>query len=133
VEPLGGFVGDAFALPAFQGGTLLTILGFLLIQDWRMAVAAVALYPVQFYIIPKLQRRVRMLSKERVKRVRKLSDKIGESIQGVQEIHAHDASRWVLADFAHQLDGMFSLRYRIYNLKFLIKAPFSSTRSAAIS
>lgn len=121
VEPLGGFVGDAFSLPAFQGGTLLTILGFLLIQDWRMAVAAVALYPVQFWLIPKLQRRVRLLSKERVKRVRRISEKIGESIQGVQEIHAHDASRWVLTDFAHQLDGMFDLRYRIYNLKFLIK------------
>jgi ABC-type multidrug transport system fused ATPase/permease subunit len=26
VEPLGGFIGSAFALPAFQGGTLLTIL-----------------------------------------------------------------------------------------------------------
>ena len=121
VEPLGGFVGDAFALPAFQGGTLLTILAFLLIQDWRMALAAVALYPVQFYIIPKLQRRVRLLSKERVKRVRRISDKIGETVQGVQEIHTHDASRWVLTDFTQHLDGMFELRYRIYNLKFLIK------------
>ena len=121
VEPLGGFVGDAFALPAFQGGTLLTILAFLLIQDWRMALAAVALYPVQFYVIPKLQRRVRLLSKERVKRVRRISDKIGETVQGVQEIHTHDASRWVLTDFTNQLDGMFDLRYRIYNLKFLIK------------
>ena len=33
VEPLGGFIGDAFALPAFQGGTLLTILIFMFVQD----------------------------------------------------------------------------------------------------
>ena len=55
VEPLGGFVGDSIALPAFQGGTLLTILIFMFIQDWMLGLAAIALYPIQGYIIPKLQ------------------------------------------------------------------------------
>ena len=54
VEPLGGFIGNAFSLPAFQGGYLATILAFLFVQDWRMAVAAVALYPLQLWLIPKL-------------------------------------------------------------------------------
>ena len=121
VEPLGGFIGNAFSLPAFQGGYLLTILSFLFIQDWRMALAAVMLYPLQMWLIPKLQRRVNLLGKERVRRVRKLSDRIGETVQGVQEIHAHDASNPVLADFSSQLDGIFNVRYRIYLLKFIIK------------
>lgn len=121
VEPLGGFIGDAFSQPAFQGGTLLTILGFLFYQDWRMALAAVLLYPLQVWLIPKLQRRVNELGKERVRRVRKLSDRIGETVQGVQEIHAHDASNYVLADFSHQMDGIFNVRYRIYTQKFVIK------------
>ena len=63
VEPLGGYVGDAIALPIFQGGQLLTILFFLLIQNWIMAVAATALYPLQLYLIPKLQRSVNQLGK----------------------------------------------------------------------
>lgn len=121
VEPLGGFIGDAFSLPAFQGGYLLTILSFLFVQDWRMALAAVMLYPLQMWLIPKLQRRVNLLGKERVRRVRRLSDRIGETVQGVQEIHAHDASNPVLADFSNQLDGIFNVRYRIYVLKFIIK------------
>ena len=33
VEPLGGFVGDSIALPAFQGGTLITILIFMFVQE----------------------------------------------------------------------------------------------------
>ena len=53
VEPLGGFIGDAFKLPIFQGGYLLVILAFLLVQNWVMAAAAVALYPLQFYIVPE--------------------------------------------------------------------------------
>jgi ABC-type multidrug transport system fused ATPase/permease subunit len=63
VEPLGGFVGDAFKLPVFQGGYLFVILAFLFVQNWFMALAAVALYPLQGYLIPKLQRRVRKFSK----------------------------------------------------------------------
>jgi ABC-type multidrug transport system fused ATPase/permease subunit len=33
LEPVGGFVGEAFALPISQGGTLLTILVFMFVQD----------------------------------------------------------------------------------------------------
>lgn len=121
VEPLGGFVGEAFSLPAFQGGTLLVILGFLFAQNWMMAVAAVALYPLQLYIIPRLQMKVNLLGKERVKLVRKLSDRIGESVQGQVEIHAHDTAQLELADFSTRLGIIFDVRYQIYRKKFFIK------------
>ena len=121
VEPLGGFIGDAYSQPSFQGGTLLTILGFLFYQDWRMALAAVMLYPLQIWLIPKLQRKVNLLGKERVRRVRRLSDRIGETVQGVQEVHAHDAARRTLADFSDQLNSIFHVRYSIYKQKFIIK------------
>lgn len=119
VEPLGGFIGDAYSLPSFQGGTLLTILGFLFYQDWRMATAAVMLYPFQLWIIPRLQRRVNVLGKERVQRVRRLSDKISESVQGVLEIHSNDASNFAMADFSDRLGGIFDIRYQIYKQKFV--------------
>jgi len=121
VEPLGGFIGEAFSLPAFQGGTLLVILAFLFVQNPLMASAAVALYPLQGYLIPKLQRRVNLLGKERVRRVRRMSERIGETVQGVQEIHAHDTSQLELAEFSNQLNSIYFVRYRIYLLKFVIK------------
>ncbi|MFQ5954290.1 MAG: ABC transporter transmembrane domain-containing protein [Kiloniellales bacterium] len=120
-EPLGGFIGEAFSLPAFQGGTLLVILAFLLIQNWVMALAAVALYPLQMYVIPKLQWKVNQLAKERVRLVRRLSDRIGETVAGVQEIHAHDAARFELANFSNWLGTIFAVRYKIYLWKFVIK------------
>ena len=84
VEPLGGFVGDSVALPAFQGGTLITILIFMFVQDWMLGLAAIALYPIQGYIIPKLQWHVNQLGKARVRNVRRLSEKIGESVSGIE-------------------------------------------------
>ncbi|MEX2643194.1 MAG: ATP-binding cassette domain-containing protein [Acetobacterales bacterium] len=121
VEPLGGFIGDSFTLPAFQGGTLLTILFFMFMQDPILGTAAIALYPVQMYLIPKLQRQVNRLGKERVRTVRKLSERIGEAISGVQEIHAHDTSELELADFGDRVGKIYAIRYQIYRKKFFIK------------
>ena len=47
-EPLGGFVSDAFALPAFQGGLLLTYLVFIFNQNVFLGFAAMAIYPVSY-------------------------------------------------------------------------------------
>lgn len=121
VEPLGGFIGDAYKVPVFQGGLLVVTLTFLFVQNWFMALAAVALYPLQLYLIPKLQSRVNRLGKERVRLVRQLSDRIGESVAGVQEVHTHNAARRELADFSRRLSGIYDVRLQIYIWKFIIK------------
>ena len=121
VEPLGGFIGDAFALPAFEGGTLLTILVFMFIQDPILGLAAIALYPLQMYLIPKLQRQVNLLAKERVKTVRKLSERIGETVTGIEDIHANDTSELERAEFTRWIGTIYEIRYIIYRKKFFIK------------
>ena len=120
-EPLGGYIGDSVALPAFQGGTLLTLLAFMFIQDPALGLAAVALYPVQIYLIPKLQKKVNALKAERTRRVRKLSERIGEVVGGIREVHTHDTSQYELAEFSSRVGEIFHIRYRIYLGKFFIK------------
>ena len=121
VEPLGGFIGDAFAVPALQGGLLMTAIFYIFSQDPLMGVASILLYPVQGWIIPKLQKKVNLLGKARVREVRKLSEKIGESVSGIQEIHANDTAQYELADFSERLGTIFHIRFQIYNKKFFIK------------
>ena len=121
VEPLGGFVGDSIALPAFQGGTLLTILVFMFVQDWMLGLAAIALYPIQGYIIPKLQWHVNQLGKARVRNVRVLAEKIGEAVSGIEEVHANDGARRILARFTERLGVIYDIRYEIFRRKFFIK------------
>ena len=120
-EPLGGFIGDSIALPAFQGGTLLTILVFMFIQDPILGLAAISLYPIQTYVIPKIQRRVNLLRKDRIVQVRKLSERIGEVVGGIREVHANDTSQYEMADFSQRVGEIYDIRYRTYVLKFLIK------------
>jgi ABC-type multidrug transport system fused ATPase/permease subunit len=121
VEPLGGYIAEAIATPAYQGGTLLTILVFLFVQDPLMGLAAISLYPIQIYLIPKLQRKVNNLGKTRVRLMRKVSDRIGETITGIQEIRSNDTAAYELADFANRMNGVFWVRYEIYIRKFFIK------------
>lgn len=120
-EPIGGFIGDAVALPAFQGGTLITILAFMFVQDPILGAAAVALYPMQAYLIPKLQRKVNLLNKQRVVMVRKVSERISEVVGGIQEVHAHDTSRLELADFSERMGEIYAVRLKVYRLKFFVK------------
>jgi ABC-type multidrug transport system fused ATPase/permease subunit len=121
VEPLGGFIGAAFADPLFQGGQLLIILAFIMVQDPILGAAAIALYPLQIYVIPKLQRRINELGKQRVQNVRRLSEHIGESVSGVTEVHAHDTAHYELSRFAERLGAIYWIRYDIYRNKFFMK------------
>ncbi|MGH7094363.1 MAG: ABC transporter transmembrane domain-containing protein, partial [Stellaceae bacterium] len=120
-EPLGGFIGDAFVLPLFQGGQLLTIIVFMFLQDPLLGAAAVALYPIQGYIIPKLQRKVNALGKRRVRTVRQVADRVQEAAAGIGEIQANDNVKLQLADFAHIMGTIYDIRYEIYRRKFFVK------------
>ena len=121
LEPVGGFIGDAFALPIAQAGTLLTIFLFMFIQNPLLGAAAVALYPVQAYFIPKMQRKIRALGRERVRKVRTLSDRIGESIAAQVEIRTNAGAQHQLADISHRLGEIYDIRFEIYNRKFFVK------------
>ena len=59
--------------------------------------------------------------KERVRLVRRLSDRIGETISGVQEIHANDTAALHLAQFSNHLGEIYAVRLKIYIWKFIIK------------
>jgi hypothetical protein len=80
-----------------------------------------ALYPVQGYIIPKLQAKVNQLAKQRVRTMRQVADRVQESAAGIVEIHANDTVKLQLADFANVLGSMSELRFEIYQRKFFAK------------
>lgn len=109
VERVGGFAGEAFVLPAMQGGTFLTILIFMLVQDPVLGAAAVTLLPLQLMLIPRLQRRINALGRERVREVRRLGTLVGdEEPRGLEAIHG---------SFRKVQD----IRYEMYRRKFFMK------------
>jgi putative ABC transport system ATP-binding protein len=120
-DQLGGFIGDAFVLPLFQGGQLLTIILFMFMQDLMLGIAAVALYPIQGYLIPKLQARVNALQKRQVRMIRVIAERVQEAASGIAEIQANDNVKLQLSDFAHLLGTMYDNRFEIFRRKFFVK------------
>src|SRR3984885_7322465 len=120
-EQLGGFIGDAFVLPLFQGGQLLTIIFFMFMQDPILGAAAVSLYPIQGYIIPKLQFIVNQLGKRRIRTIRVVADRVQESAAGIAEIQANDPVKLQLSSFAPILGIIYDIRFEIYRRKFFVK------------
>ena len=120
-EPLGEFIGESFSLPVFQGGILFTYLFFIFQQDLLLGLAAIALYPFQIWVIPRLQRQVNELAKRRVATARNLSGRIGETLSGITEVHANDTSHFERAHIAQRLGLIYLIRFDIYKRKFFIK------------
>jgi putative ABC transport system ATP-binding protein len=121
VESLGGFMGDAIVQPVFQGGQLVVLIGFMFIQDWALGIAAIALYPIQGYFMPKLRRKVSALGKQRVRLIRQVAERVGETASGIAEIHSNDTARWQLANFTGQLGKIYDVRFEIFRRKFFVK------------
>jgi len=116
VEPIGGFASDSFSLPVFQGGTFVTILFFMFMQDPVLGTAALTLLPVQIFLIPKLQRRINSLARLRVIEIRSLSGELGD-----QSSH-HERNRAEILIIGSLLRRVEDIRQNIHRIKFLMKA-----------
>jgi putative ABC transport system ATP-binding protein len=121
VEPLGGFIGEAIITPLFLGGQALTALFFILYQHVYLGMIAFGMVVVQAVIIPRMRRRLLVLSKERQITARQLAGRIAECVDGVVEIHANDTSNYERAEISARLGKMFRIRFELFQRKFMIK------------
>ncbi len=120
-EPMGGLMGDAVAQPVFQAGQMLTILTFLFMQSVWFGLAAIALIPLQAWLIPMLQRQINQLNKKRIVQVRHLASEIGETAAGIGDLRVNGGWRYRLAEYSSRLGRLFEIRFQIYQKKFFMK------------
>ena len=121
VEPLGGFIGDAFVTPAFLGGQALTAMFFIMIQSFWLGLIAALIVLVQAFLIPRLRKRILELGRERQLTARQLAGRIAELVDGAVEVHAHDTSNFERAEIAGRLGRIFRIRFEIFQRKFFVK------------
>ena len=72
VEPIGYFGGSLVVVPLIQGGTLVTSVVFLLLQNAALALAALVMLPVQLTVLPRMQRQLNAKVRRRVHATRAL-------------------------------------------------------------
>ena len=121
VEPLGGFIGDAFVTPAFLLSQAITAMVFILLQSVTLGLVAGAIVGVQVILIPRLRRRLLILGRQRQLTARQLAGRVGELVEGIVGVRVNDASNWERAEIAGRLGRIFFIRFDIYQWKFLVK------------
>lgn len=114
LEVIAGFISEIYVLPLFQGGVLLTSLGFVFVQSPMLGLAASVLLPLQMLLIPRLQRRVNRFNLERARKLRSLSEALG-------------SGNWGADSALERLSGLQSIRLAMLRRKFLIKTVYSIT------
>ena len=121
VEPLGGFIGDAFVQPVFLGGQIIVSIVFILVQNFALGLIAVSLLLVQGVLIPRLRRKQLLLGRQRQLASRALAGRVGEIVDDITSIHTNDASDYQRADVASRLIKIFAIRFELYQRKFFVK------------
>ncbi|WP_353181190.1 ABC transporter ATP-binding protein/permease [Bosea sp. (in: a-proteobacteria)] len=121
VEPIGGFVGDAFIQPVFLLSQALTALVFIMAQSFWLGSIALLIVLAQAIIIPILRREQLRLGRERQIASRQLAGRIGEIVDAGPMIQGHGATAYVQSDIAARLGQLFDIRYALYKRKFAVK------------
>jgi putative ABC transport system ATP-binding protein len=121
VEPLGGFIGDAFVQPFFLGGQIVTSMTFILVQSFWLGLVTIFLLLVQGVVIPRLRRRLLVLSRQRQISARALAGRIGEVIEDMPSIRSNDIANFQRAEIIQRLTHVFFIRFALYQWKFLVK------------
>jgi putative ABC transport system ATP-binding protein len=121
LERVGDFVGAIITTPISQGGSFLVYLAFIIVQNPLLGAATLVLYPMQAWLVPKLQSRVVAMIRARLINIRAMAREIEESVDSAAEVQSLAARRWHMAIVSRQLYENYKIRRRIFILKFLIK------------
>lgn len=121
VEPVGGFIGEAFVTPFFLGGQALTAMLFILLQSVPLGLMAITIIGIQAVVIPRLRRRQIELGRQRQLTARQLAGRVGELVEGISAVHVNDTSNYERAEVSSRLGRIFAIRYELFQRKFFVK------------
>lgn len=121
VEPIGGFIGDAFIQPAFLSTQALTALFFIMYQHLWLGLLTVLTIVIQAVIIPILRKKQLLLGKERQIASRQLAGKIGELVDGMNAVRGHGTTTYESAEISGRLGNLFRIRFELFKRKFAVK------------
>ncbi len=121
VEPIGGFIGDAFVWPVFLGTQALTALIFIMVQSFWLGLVAMSIVLVQAFVIPILRRKQLEYARQRQLAARQLSGRIGEMVDGAPLIYGHGTAPYSEAEVSGRLSHLFKIRVALYKRKYAVK------------
>lgn len=117
VEKLGGFVGEAIAQPVVQAGTLLALLGYMVVVEPLVATISMVFLVAQVAIVPPLQGWINKRIAIHVTLIRRL----GSGIVRHADSAFRDTETTAQEKLQQTLSRVFRNRMVIHGLKWILK------------
>jgi ABC-type multidrug transport system fused ATPase/permease subunit len=108
-DPIGGFVGTGLSEPLLQGGILVSVFGYLVYLDPRLALLCILVFTPQMIFVPLLQSAINRRAAERIATLREMSGGI---------VGAGDGDAAAAVGLDGGIDHVFALNMGIFKLKF---------------
>jgi len=108
-EPIGGFVGISVSEPLLQGGILVSVFGYLVYLEPRIALLSILVFSPQLVFVPLIQRAINTRAAERIGALREVSGRI---------VGAGDGDANGAIELSRGIDRIFVLNMGIFKLKF---------------
>ena len=87
----------------------------------KLGLGTIALYPVQAWLIPRLQAKINALSRDRIRSMRAVADQIGDTVSSFAEIRRQQSAAVQIQAMDAKLSKLRAIRYEIFERKFFMK------------
>jgi ABC-type multidrug transport system fused ATPase/permease subunit len=112
-DDLSGFAGEALSLPLLNGGIILSVIGYLLWVEPRIAALALLVYLPQLSILPAMQATINRLGRLRIRLIRGLGNLAARNMD-------HHADELVKLPSNSYIDRIYRIRMAIYLRKYFL-------------
>jgi ABC-type multidrug transport system fused ATPase/permease subunit len=126
-EAVGKFVGDCISTPIVQAGTLLSVLSYMLYTEPRLGLVVLFIAVPQLVVVPLIQRRINVRTRERVRTLRRAGDLVADNMRGGAE-----SGSTVRSQVGTAFGAIYDLRLHVFRLKFGLKFLVSGLQSVGV-
>lgn len=127
VEPIGYFGASLFVVPLIYGGTLLTSLVFLFVQNPALALSALIMLPVQLILLPRIQNVLNAKVRERVYATRELTQLLTSGEAGAKPELKRSTNDPSLQKQTRQIAALERVRVEISDIKGRLRGLYNYT------
>ncbi len=115
------FIGSAISQPLVNILTFIAMAGYMFYLNPILGAISIVIYPAEFTIIPKVQRKFNRWNQRRIQKLRKVSSLVGEAITGVHEVHGNASQPLEVKKIQEGAEELYTANLWMNIYKFGIK------------
>ncbi len=121
LSSVGHFIGTALTVPITLGLTLLSFGAYMVYLNPLLGAISLLLFPIELILIPYLQKRYNLYNRNRIETLRRISNKIDESVSGIIEIQGNALFPREQKTFNLFASDLLATMKQLFLIKYAIK------------